>query len=867
MSRHFAVVQNPFEVVSLVAFLKGEKADFGSIHVFCATDALKDSLADKGFGGLTGPSDYPLSEQEAEEIDHRAEALPMMWPQDPAHLYRGIKLTNLVYRGFVYFFIWVLKQTVVMEKALKDVRPEKLYLFARPVPMGHTTRPRELYYASAAQAIVKDFSSTVMWYGREEHRTNRTNPQTPRWRRWLPKLLPLVHIGVWDGKCPSVLISTSAGIAHPLSMECIRASRSAIYLRESYDLRTFYKMAQRGIRSVVLPPISGIQTQKDFLRSWEEDWEALRRDHRWSFHGLALPQVIGERLGELTTKTFQELKMQIDAINAFFDKHDIGFVLVDEDVCEFNKTLVQIANQRHIPTMVVEHGITGHKRGFCPVSADGIAAWGRIPAQQLRDWGVPATKIKMLGAPHFDRYASGVPRSREEILERLGLSHARDKKIVLYPANRLRVVEYGFLRTKPSFAEGRDLLHAIVEAIAPHPEQFLIIKIHPGDKGEHFQSLMKRYPNFSRYTILDNGAMEDLLHASSVVVNWASTVGLEALMMDRPVVNVNLFGKPDFIPFVQAHAAYDVRKAEDIAKAIAEAVGNPRAWANERKAFLQEYCSGVDGLASQRVLRHVEGKILGRRHRIGAIVQARMSSRRLPGKVLRSLCGKPLLQHLLERVQSVPELDNVVVATSDQPSDDTIAELAARMGVPCHRGSLDNVLERITHAAERFDMDRVVRVTGDSLFIEPSYLSGLIRLHLESGAVYSTAKNPRDFSRGTTGEVVERSVLEKILEETTDKEDLEHVTWNIRKNAERFKVAHLRPDPSLIRPGVRLAIDEEADWQLAQKLFERLYDANPLFGLREILGLHAKEPQLFECNAHVISGTTYPELETTSVNV
>ena len=223
-----------------------------------------------------------------------------------------------------------------------------------------------------------------------------------------------------------------------------------------------------------------------------------------------------------------------------------------------------------------------------------------------------------------------------------------------------------------------------------------------------------------------------------------------------------------------------------------------------------------------------------------------------------------MLEHLLARLGQVPELEKIVVATSDMPQDDPIEDLANRLGVPCYRGSLDNVLERVALAARQFDIRTLVRVTGDSLFVEPKYIGALVRLHAQSKAEYSSAKDPEKFPRGTTAEVVNTATLEKILSGATAPEDLEHVTWHIRRNSSLYRMAFLQPDPRLkiIRdPQLRLAIDEARDFELAERLFERLYPENPLFGLAEILELYRSDKELFRWNAAVESTTKYPELE------
>jgi spore coat polysaccharide biosynthesis protein SpsF (cytidylyltransferase family) len=163
---------------------------------------------------------------------------------------------------------------------------------------------------------------------------------------------------------------------------------------------------------------------------------------------------------------------------------------------------------------------------------------------------------------------------------------------------------------------------------------------------------------------------------------------------------------------------------------------------------------------------------------IGAVVQARMYSQRLPGKVLMELGDRPALAQLLDRLERARELDGIVVATSNEPDDDAVAAFCAERGTRCHRGPLDDVARRMADAAG--DWEAFVRVNGDSPLLDPALVDHGVRLYRASGDVdlVSNVWPRRSFPRGQSVEVVRTAVLRAALDEL-DADGREHVTLRL----------------------------------------------------------------------------------------
>lgn len=235
--------------------------------------------------------------------------------------------------------------------------------------------------------------------------------------------------------------------------------------------------------------------------------------------------------------------------------------------------------------------------------------------------------------------------------------------------------------------------------------------------------------------------------------------------------------------------------------------------------------------------------------RVVAIVQARMGSTRLPGKVMRPLLGQPMLAQILHRLGQATRVDALLVATSTHAADDAIADLAAAVGVDCFRGSEQDVLSRFVGAARRADADLVVRITADCPFVDPQVVDHLLVEHLLAGADYTSNTLERTYPHGADVEVFSRTVLETAAAEAAGDWEREHVTPFIWSRPERYRLHQVRAGPELQHPEYRLTVDTEEDYMLARAVYETL--GHPDFGLAEVIALLERQPWLPYINRHV----------------
>ncbi len=240
--------------------------------------------------------------------------------------------------------------------------------------------------------------------------------------------------------------------------------------------------------------------------------------------------------------------------------------------------------------------------------------------------------------------------------------------------------------------------------------------------------------------------------------------------------------------------------------------------------------------------------------KIVAIVQARMGSTRLPGKVLRDLAGKPMIERVLERVRCAGSVDETIVATSDLPGDDPLADWLATRHHACFRGSEPDVLARFAGAAAQAGADAIVRITADCPLTDPGVIDEVVAAFRagQPGLDYGSNVLPRrTFPRGLDTEIFTRTALEACAREAADASSREHVTPFIYRHPERFRLHGVEADADYSEH--RWTVDTPEDFELIEKIYTTLGDAD--FSWKDVLHLLGQNPAWSEINRHIAQNT------------
>lgn len=245
-----------------------------------------------------------------------------------------------------------------------------------------------------------------------------------------------------------------------------------------------------------------------------------------------------------------------------------------------------------------------------------------------------------------------------------------------------------------------------------------------------------------------------------------------------------------------------------------------------------------------------EGKNMG--NNVLCIIQARMGSERLPGKVIKEIKGIPMIVHIMNRLKKAAGIDRMIVATSTNPENDKLACVVEQAGGIVFRGSEEDVLKRYVDAAAEFGGKYIIRVTGDCPLISGEIIDELIDGFLKAKVAYMRVDVPNTFSRGFDGEIFTREALEKAHKLAEECRYREHVTLYMYEHPEDFSIAVMEAKEDWKRPGYRLCVDTKEDFQLVEVIYNALYQKNPDFTIDDIIDYLDNHPKVDKINQSIM---------------
>lgn len=255
------------------------------------------------------------------------------------------------------------------------------------------------------------------------------------------------------------------------------------------------------------------------------------------------------------------------------------------------------------------------------------------------------------------------------------------------------------------------------------------------------------------------------------------------------------------------------------------------------------------------------------------IVQARMSSSRLPGKVMMPVLGKSLLWRMMERLQMIKHPATFVIAASEPSSDDIIEKEAEEMGIPCFRGNLNNLLDRHYQAAKKYNAGVVLKIPSDCPLIDPRIIDQVLDFFFAHPGEYDYVSNlhPATFPDGNDVEIMTMECLEKTWREASRQLELEHTTPYIWENPDKFRIGNVVWDRGLdYSMSHRFTIDYKADYDFICRVFNELYPQKHDFSCGDIIALLEQKPEIYEINAQYAGVNWYRnhlgELKTVSAS-
>ena len=230
-----------------------------------------------------------------------------------------------------------------------------------------------------------------------------------------------------------------------------------------------------------------------------------------------------------------------------------------------------------------------------------------------------------------------------------------------------------------------------------------------------------------------------------------------------------------------------------------------------------------------------------------------MSSSRLPGKIMKDLCGKPLLYRMIERLKLIKDIDKIIIATSNNPENKILEKIATELNVSIFFGDETDVLKRVLDAARSNQIDTIVQTCGDCPLIEPSIVQNQLNIFLNNNYDYVGSNIKRSFPLGVEARIFSTKNLEKIEKVALRPEDRTNVSYYFYTNPKKFSLYNLYATDIYNKPHYRFVVDYEEDLKLIREIFNNLYEANNKFTLKDVINLVERNPNLLKINQNCLN--------------
>ncbi len=565
--------------------------------------------------------------------------LAMTWHQsnESYAVYNGISLGALVQWGMMYFLNEVLKAVRETKLIIEKEHPDAIIFLGNPPKEVNSIllTPSEDWHKDAAKLLL---GNTLEIYSIEIQRTRPFTDNT--WRdfpnelrslvkniarqivkqviKWVPSFLdkPLEH---------NILFSEIGGyIGYGVSRELKRKPQNKVILLSRTlscsfiwsFIRNFFKrnLSYNTLERYANPRIDEIIEEE--RQRLSKEWLIFKDDpqilEHFKFDGISIWDLVKDRLSYLFHEKFPIMVREIELTKKCYDRMKISAIVVPYDTVEFEKMLVQVGNLKDIYSLVVSHGVIGNIKilwGFLPLFATKIAIGGEALKNILIDKGCAEEKIEVTGFPRFDSYFNLDHKSEKSKISRK-LKLPSDAKIIFFAAqSTTRGIRFRNLHLYPRELE--EMVRAVISAMRNFPDVYLIIKGR-SYTDEQLPRMIIEETGIQNVRVVTNVDIKSLVCACDVLITGWSTVGLEAMIVNKSVITINLRTDIDFVPYARLGAAIGVYKAEDLPMAIEKSLYNyelVKEMQKCQKEFVYQYAHIQDGKASSRVANLIEYSI------------------------------------------------------------------------------------------------------------------------------------------------------------------------------------------------------------------------------------------------------------------
>lgn len=511
----------------------------------------------------------------------------------------GINIPALIERDCTYFFLWVLRSVSFMQSLLRSIKPDEVWSGENPPQPVFYFRggKEESLYGAIARGLASDYNITSVPFNLPENEKFRI--QTGGFLRKslykfagirLRERLKRVSFSLYDvtkdavrdlgsfaaarrisgsrpSERPAILVSSSESHVAPVLAQLRNKSEiSLVFLRETFSpaqCAAFRKNGER-FQTAVIPqtgPAAG--SLKDF---WNSAADSILNNEIFTWKNYSFGPLLREKFTYLFTEFFPGLIEFQSRLEKILQDEKINRILVEEDVCTFNKTLIQTANKMNIPSLVVQHGAAVLRVGFAPMSVTHFAAFGEATRQRLTEWGIEKERIALTGNVLHDTLHQNLP-TREEFCRNLGLDPA--KKIILlgmFPYRDYSVADFPEVESYPK--NYFRLIDTAAKAVSQFPDFQLVVKLHPRDAFlSQCTEYVKKFEK-NKIVVALKGPAAAYAKNCDCLVTVLSTLLIDTLPFAKPMVVVDFSGQA--AQKIQSMLSMDIPVVPDKEEALAE---------------------------------------------------------------------------------------------------------------------------------------------------------------------------------------------------------------------------------------------------------------------------------------------------------
>ena len=528
--------------------------------------------------------------------------------------YRSVNLGRATVNGFDEYLAWIAKQYMVTKRLLFRGDIEEVILFSvknEVVLKGEFNDIQDMVISEIAKEFCRDKGISYKFVAADKAYDDRMAVSPGNKIKGLLKgiaqgflsiALPVYCCIKRDRRKKGILFSSSYRIVKEVMGELLHSIKYSIfYLREGFSVKQSVLFTSWGIDYLVFPgkkPGKNIATKMENL--WDGFLRILEKGDTFVFDGFSLDMLMKSRLKKIYEKTFASILVGIDYCYDLLEKEGISLIVVDEDVCVFNKTLVMVANNLGIKSVVVQHGFLGSvkefRRAFFPLNATKMAVWGEITKEVLLTYGIQEKAIAVTGCPWLSGAKDVFKKDRDEIKRSIGLNTRY--KTILYPDQCVLEDHLHIASTSSNATMLVQYMTHIIKMVLEFSDTQLIIKSHPGlhermmsiiqSSGE-LSDLLEELKRQKRVCVIDQHNILELIAISDLVIFDTTTVGFEAVYLDKAVVHFTLMPTQKE-PFYFKYGAFYYATSEfELKETVRRALEFPNERDENRLKFVKEY--------------------------------------------------------------------------------------------------------------------------------------------------------------------------------------------------------------------------------------------------------------------------------------